>query len=482
MEGFYKISGERSSQKLFEELLDRIADGTYKAGERLPGEKELMRRYGKSHGTVRNALKMLEAAGCLRTVPGGGAAVTMRHNVLTETFMELFIRSRVTLGQLYGFVKLVEPELIRRYIQRFGQEESRALDRALVRLETAFSCEDPSEAYRQILKIHVTIVDCMKNPMCSSVFHAACNIWLYRLTSEERSRISVYGMEEMLQAHRLLIKEIKAGNGDAACEVYAEAIKYLFYDDQGEEVRSITYDDEEIVSYIYGLTMDSNVSVMAYCQILGKIIRGEYKAGDRLPSERELAKKMGISRPSLVEALATLEFRGHIRREQGRGTIVAPVNSRGVNNVIGVMYRRRGITFRDIFDLRAICEPISFSLAAASRTYNNVRDLTRIVDEAIEDSGNDIERYMSYGTRFDCKVAEICGNRMLYLVEMVVSSFTHQLLGSKLRKLEPHFAQQFMKQIYIEHSELIDFISVRDSDEVRILCEKHLKGIADAAF
>lgn len=100
----------------------------------------------------------------------------------------------------------------------------------------------------------------------------------------------------------------------------------------------------------------------------------------------------------------------------------------------------------------------------------------------MDESKNDIERYMSYGTRFDCKVAEIYGNRMLYLVEMIVSSFTHQLLGSKLKNLEPHYAQQFMKQIYIEHSELIDFISVRDSVEVRTLCEKHLKGIADAVF
>lgn len=482
MGGFYQIRGERSSELLFDELLERIVDGTYETGERIPGEHELMKSFGKSHGTVRNALKMLEASGCIRTVPGGGAAVTMRHNVLTETFMELFIRSKVTLGQMYEFVRLVEPELIRRYIGRFGPEESAALDKALARLENAFALDDSGEAYRQIVRIHMSIVDCMKNPMCSSIFHAACNIWLYRITSDEKSRISIYDKDEMLQAHRILIKEIKAGDGDAACEIYAEAIKYVFYDDQGEDERSITYDDDEIVSHVYGLTMDSNVSAIAYCQILGKIIRGEYKPGDRLPAERDLAEKMGISRPSLVEALAILEFRGHIRREQGRGTIVEPVNSKGVDNVISVMFRRRGITFRDIFDLRAICEPVCFSLAAAARNYSHVRELNRIVDESMDESKNDIERYMSYGTRFDCKVAEIYGNRMLYLVEMIVSSFTHQLLGSKLKKLEPHYARQFMKQIYIEHSELIDFISVRDSVEVRTLCEKHLKGIADAVF
>lgn len=53
------------------------------------------------------------------------------------------------------------------------------------------------------------------------------------------------------------------------------------------------------------------------------IERGEYKPGDRLPSEEELAKQLGISRPTLREALGNLESSGVIVRRHGVGTFVA---------------------------------------------------------------------------------------------------------------------------------------------------------------
>ena len=60
-------------------------------------------------------------------------------------------------------------------------------------------------------------------------------------------------------------------------------------------------------------------------QIEGLILRGILRPGERLPSERELSERMGVSRPSLREALADLQDRGLLSSKAGAGVYVADV-------------------------------------------------------------------------------------------------------------------------------------------------------------
>jgi len=60
-------------------------------------------------------------------------------------------------------------------------------------------------------------------------------------------------------------------------------------------------------------------------QIEGLILRGILRPGERLPSERELSERMGVSRPSLREALADLQDRGLLASRAGAGVFVADV-------------------------------------------------------------------------------------------------------------------------------------------------------------
>src|SRR3978361_1541276 len=60
-------------QAVSEELLARIADGTYAVGDRIPTEGELCTTYGLARGTVRQALDRLQQLGMIDRGPGGGA-------------------------------------------------------------------------------------------------------------------------------------------------------------------------------------------------------------------------------------------------------------------------------------------------------------------------------------------------------------------------------------------------------------------------
>src|SRR5438105_1653929 len=57
-------------------------------------------------------------------------------------------------------------------------------------------------------------------------------------------------------------------------------------------------------------------------QIAKLIAKGEYAAGERLPPERDLAKQLGVSRPSVREALIALEVEGYVEVRVGSGVYV----------------------------------------------------------------------------------------------------------------------------------------------------------------
>lgn len=67
------------------------------------------------------------------------------------------------------------------------------------------------------------------------------------------------------------------------------------------------------------------LSIGVVRQIEGLILRGILRPGERLPSERELSERMGVSRPSLREALSDLQERGLLTSKAGAGVFVADV-------------------------------------------------------------------------------------------------------------------------------------------------------------
>jgi DNA-binding GntR family transcriptional regulator len=82
-------------------------------------------------------------------------------------------------------------------------------------------------------------------------------------------------------------------------------------------------------------------------QIRHKIIAGEHRPGDRLPSEPDLALHFGVSRATLRSAITLLEEDGHLRSEHGSGTYVTarPMlrNDLSVNFGVSEMVRRAGL-------------------------------------------------------------------------------------------------------------------------------------------
>jgi GntR family transcriptional regulator, transcriptional repressor for pyruvate dehydrogenase complex len=100
--------------------------------------------------------------------------------------------------------------------------------------------------------------------------------------------------------------------------------------------------------------------------ISDEILGGRFKAGERLPTERELAETFGVSRNVVREAIARLTFEGTVEPRQGSGVFVLGTNPIAALRLDPEMLRDRSL-FANLFELRSILEGEAASLAAARR-------------------------------------------------------------------------------------------------------------------
>src|SRR5262245_50027256 len=114
-------------------------------------------------------------------------------------------------------------------------------------------------------------------------------------------------------------------------------------------------------------------------QIHQLIKEGRFKAGDQLPSERELAETFRVSRTSVREALRALESQGLIVSRTGMGNFVADLP---VESLVGPLARLlidEKKALADVFEMRKLIEPQIAALAAERATESDVAQLKRIV-------------------------------------------------------------------------------------------------------
>ncbi|MDZ5601688.1 FadR/GntR family transcriptional regulator [Pseudomonas sp. RP23018S] len=128
------------------------------------------------------------------------------------------------------------------------------------------------------------------------------------------------------------------------------------------------------------------------------LARGQWRSGDMLPGQRELAEQLGISRPSLREAVTVLETLGLLRSLPGKGVLVLDVDA-GVLSNAGEQVA--GASLADVLQLRYTLEPFIVGLVAQSANSQDIGQLRlTLMDmrEALEaqDSEAGVSAYIAF--------------------------------------------------------------------------------------
>ena len=207
-------------------------------------------------------------------------------------------------------------------------------------------------------------------------------------------------------------------------------------------------------------------------QIAALIRRGEYKPGARLPPERDLAKKLGVSRPSVREALIALEVEGFVEVRIGSGVYVADARR---------MASRRPALPPDsgpfeLIDARRLVESECAALAARHATQTQIRQMRA----ALAGMGRDRSRNvvpLDNDHLFHMRIAEASGNSAMALV---VQTLWAQRTGPLFLQLEHHFDTPALWSAAIrEHQAVLDAIEAHDPVAARAAMRRHLGKAAN---
>ena len=120
---------------------------------------------------------------------------------------------------------------------------------------------------------------------------------------------------------------------------------------------------------------------------------GEFKPGERLPTESELAERLGVSRPVVREAIAQLKSDGYVQTRQGAGAFV-PLAPGMASFKLGPHEQLGADELRHIFELRLGVEVSAAELAASRRTKGDIDAIQAAldrVDNAIRNSEDGTE-------------------------------------------------------------------------------------------
>ncbi len=205
--------------------------------------------------------------------------------------------------------------------------------------------------------------------------------------------------------------------------------------------------------------------VVAYVQRL--IEGGQFKAGDRLPPERELAKLIGVSRPSIRAGLQSLAAVGVVESRHGAGTFVADGPPLLDVNPLSLFSALHRIPQDELFETRKVIE-IDLAGLAAERARGD--ELAVISEEVMEmfASVDDVHRFLVHDIRFHRAVAAAARNPLLAaIMEMVADLFYDQRKKTVDRWREaPEAAEQ--------HRKIYQAIRARDVERARREMDAHL--------
>lgn len=206
-------------------------------------------------------------------------------------------------------------------------------------------------------------------------------------------------------------------------------------------------------------------------QLLALIVHGEFKLGERLPSERALAERFDVSRTSVREAMIALELQGAVEVRGGSGIYVT------LDKVPAATTSYMPETGPGPFELlRARCLIESEIASVAAETRKDA-DLDRIFT-ALSDMReyiDDKEKNEAADQLFHLRIAESTGNSVL--LQMVTAMWA-QARGPVWTKIEAHFHTPNLRMAsHADHQRIFKALLARDPDAARTAMRAHLERV-----
>ena len=215
-------------------------------------------------------------------------------------------------------------------------------------------------------------------------------------------------------------------------------------------------------------------------QIEKLILRGILRPGERLPPERELAERMGVSRPSLREALGELQARGLLASRAGAGVYVADVLGSAFSPALVRLFAGHKEAVFDYIAFRRDLEALAAERAAmqGSDTDLEVIDAALAAMEAAHGKRPDAEAEAALDARFHMAILEASHN--VVLLHMMRSMFDLLQQGVFYNRQLMFRRKPTRDTLLDQHRAIAASIRARDPAAARAAVERHLDFVEQA--
>src|SRR5437867_3158729 len=204
-------------------------------------------------------------------------------------------------------------------------------------------------------------------------------------------------------------------------------------------------------------------------RLIEVIASGRLAGGTRLPSERELVGRLGVSRTVVREALNLLEARGVLQVEHGRGAIVRTDPSHVVRDALLTLLRVNPAALMDLLEIRKLLE-VEIAGLASQRVRTEDLQAMRVELERMRAHLGSADGYIEADVQFHSHLAHGAGNRVLLrMIEPIGELLRASRQGSASR---PGRARRALR----EHEAILRAVAAGNATRVREAMRTHLQA------
>lgn len=208
-------------------------------------------------------------------------------------------------------------------------------------------------------------------------------------------------------------------------------------------------------------------------QLSQAIIEGDFKPGDKLPSEAELCEQLGVGRNSLREAIRMLNAMGVVETKRGQGTFLRETISHDVFNPLIFRLILEPKNDTDIYELRVMIESIVVIMVINRATIDEVKLIRQLFDQTqdfVSKNNVSLEDLVKLDMNFHMAIARCVHNSLIEaIMEKLILMFKPAMKNVLMR-------ENGMKSCVKNHKAIVELIEKRDMLNVFNVIEETLKG------
>ena len=204
-------------------------------------------------------------------------------------------------------------------------------------------------------------------------------------------------------------------------------------------------------------------------QLREMIQRGELNSGDRLPPERDLAKLLGVSRPTLRAGIRSLSAVGILQSKQGAGTFVVEADESPILDGKGLqmMAALNGFTPAEMFEARLALEMSIAALAAERASGDQMATMSEEIAGMFA-SLDEPEQFLVHDMQFHQTIAAASGNRILTALMNMVAKILFEARSKTVKRATD------LKESAEMHRHIYRAIRERNPENARQKMREHL--------